>query len=76
MSIPVGEMVASLARVAGPEVAARVRFEPDPRIEQMVATWPGELAATRARALGFPYDTNFDDIVRRYIVEARIDAPK
>jgi nucleoside-diphosphate-sugar epimerase len=72
MSITVGEMVASLARVAGADVAARVRFEPDARIERMVATWPGEVAATRARALGFPSDTDFDEIVRRYMAEAGI----
>jgi hypothetical protein len=53
-------------------VAARVRFEPDPRIAPMVATWPGELAASRARELGFPSDTNFDDIIRRYIEEAGV----
>ncbi len=74
MSITVGDMVASLARVAGPDVAARVQFQPDPRIERMVATWPGELAATRARALGFPSDTDFDEIVRRYMADAGISA--
>lgn len=72
MSITVGDMVASLARVAGPDVAARVRWQPDARIARMVATWPGELAATRARALGFPCDTDFDEIVRRYIAEAGV----
>jgi nucleoside-diphosphate-sugar epimerase len=76
MSITVGEMVASLARVAGPDVAARIRWEPDPRIEKMVATWPGELQAARARSLGFPADDNFDEIIRRYIVEAGIGAPQ
>ena len=76
MSISVGDMVASLARVAGADVAARVRFEPDPRIERMVATWPGELSAARARALGFPSDTDFDEIVRRYMAEARIGAAR
>ncbi len=76
MSITVGDMVASLGRVAGSDVAARVRFEPDPRIERMVATWPGELAASRARALGFPSDTDFDEIVRRYIAEAGIGRPQ
>ena len=74
MSITVGEMVAALGRVAGADVAARVKFEPDARIERMVATWPGELAATRARELGFPRDTDFDEIVRRYIAEARVGA--
>jgi nucleoside-diphosphate-sugar epimerase len=76
MSISVGDMVAALKRVAGPEVADRVRFEPEPRIEKMVATWPGGLAASRARALGFPTDDDFDDIVRRYIAEANIAVVK
>ena len=65
-----------LERVAGADVAARVRFVPEPRIEKMVATWPGELAASRARALGFPTDSDFDEIVRRYIAEAGIALPK
>jgi nucleoside-diphosphate-sugar epimerase len=72
MAITVGEMVAALERVAGPDVAARVRWEPDPRIGKMVATWPGELEAARALRLGFPTDDNFDEIIRRYLVEARI----
>jgi nucleoside-diphosphate-sugar epimerase len=76
MSITVGDMVASLERVAGPETAARVRYEPDPRIERMVATWPGELEASRARALGFPTDVDFDEVVRRYIAEAGISGPR
>ena len=74
MSISVRDMVAALERVAGRDVAARVRFEPDPRIAPMVATWPGELAAARARELGFPCDTDFDDIIRRYIEESGLQA--
>ena len=69
LSVTVGEMVASLERVAGPEVTSRIRWERDPRIERMVAGWPGACEASRARALGFPGDENFDAIVRRYIDE-------
>ena len=76
MSISVGDMVASLERVAGRETAARIRYEPDPRIERMVATWPGELEASRARALGFPTDVDFDEVVRRYIAEAGISVQR
>ena len=65
-----------MKRVAGADVAARVRFEPEPRIEKMVATWPGELAASRGRALGFPTDSDFDEIVRRYVAEAGIALAK
>jgi D-erythronate 2-dehydrogenase len=76
MSITVGEMVAALERVAGPDVVARILWEPDPLIEKMVATWPGELEAARARKLGFPTDDNFDEIIRRYMADARIGAPQ
>ena len=72
LSISVRDMVAALERVAGRDVAARVRWEPDPRIAPMVATWPGELAASRARELGFPRDSDFDDIIRRYIEESGV----
>ena len=72
MSISVGDMVAALKRVAGAEVAARVRFVPEPRIEKMVATWPGELAASRARVPRLSTDNDFDEIIRRYIAEAGV----
>jgi nucleoside-diphosphate-sugar epimerase len=67
LSVTVDEMVAALERVAGPEVAARIQWQPDPRIVRLVDTWPGSFEPARARALGFPRDQSFDDIVRAYI---------
>jgi D-erythronate 2-dehydrogenase len=77
VSLTAGEMVASLERVAGPAVARRVRWERDSRIARIVATWPGALDTTRARALGFPCDETFDAIIRRYMEEEkeRADEP-
>jgi nucleoside-diphosphate-sugar epimerase len=69
ISVSVREMIASLERIAGPEVAGRVRWERDPGVERIVATWPGAWDTTRARALGFPGDESFDDVIRRYIAE-------
>lgn len=69
LAISVADMVASLARVAGPEVAARVRWARDVRVERVANTWPGRLGDSRARGLGFPVDTNYDDIIRDYIRE-------
>jgi nucleoside-diphosphate-sugar epimerase len=69
LSVSVGEMVASLERIAGAEVARRVRWEPDARIERMVRGWPGKLDNSRAVSLGFPVDDSFDSIVRSYIEE-------
>jgi nucleoside-diphosphate-sugar epimerase len=70
LSVSAGEMVAALARVAGPEVAARVRWERDPRIARMVASWPGQIDSSRARSLGFPGDDSFDQIIADYIRES------
>lgn len=67
LSITVAEMVAALERVAGSEVAKRIRWESDPRIERLVSTWPGELNASRARALGFPSDTDFEAVIRQHL---------
>jgi D-erythronate 2-dehydrogenase len=67
ISVTVGEMVASLERIAGPDVAGRIRWERDARIERMVASWPGALDTARARALGFRGDESVDAIVRQYI---------
>lgn len=67
LSVSVGEMVDALGRVAGAEAVARIRWQKDPRITKLVDTWPGELEAKRAQALGFPRDENFDAIVRAYV---------
>ena len=56
LSVSAGEMVAALERVAGADVAARVRWQPDARIARMVASWPAEWDVSRALALGFPGD--------------------
>lgn len=68
-TVSVGEMVAALERVAGPEVAGRVRFAPEERVERIVRTWPVALDASRALGLGFPTDTSFDEVIRRYRVD-------
>ena len=71
ISISVGEMVAALERVAGPEAVAHIRWERDARVEQVAGTWPAALDASRARALGFPCDTSFDDMIRQYLAHDR-----
>jgi nucleoside-diphosphate-sugar epimerase len=69
MSVTVGEMVAALERVAGKDVAARIRWEKDARIAKMVATWPGGWDSSRALRLGFPRDVSFEDNIRAHIAE-------
>jgi nucleoside-diphosphate-sugar epimerase len=69
LTVTAGEMAAALARAAGPDVAGLIRWEPDPRVERIVNTWPVALDASKALRLGFPTDTSFDDILARYIAE-------
>jgi len=75
ISVTVGEMIASLERVAGPEAVRRIRWERDPRVERIVASWPGAWDTRRARALGFPSDESFDAMIRQYIEDALGGAP-
>jgi nucleoside-diphosphate-sugar epimerase len=69
VSVSVGDMVAALAEVAGPEVAARVSYAPDPAIERIVRSWPAAWDSRRAVALGFAGDAGIEAIIRAYIEE-------
>ncbi len=69
VSVTVAEMVAALAQVAGPAVAARVRWEYDPAIDRIVSSWPGGWDCSRALALGFTGDPDFASIVRAYVAD-------
>jgi D-erythronate 2-dehydrogenase len=63
----VAEQIAALRRIAGNEVAARIRRQPDPLIARIVAGWPSRFDPRRALALGFRGDGSFDDIIRVHI---------
>jgi len=63
----VGEEIAALARVAGGDVAKRIRREPDEMVARIVAGWPQNFDARRATALGFRAEISFDEIIRAHI---------
>jgi nucleoside-diphosphate-sugar epimerase len=68
LSATVGEQIAALKRVAGDQVAARIKREPDPFIMGIVAGWPRNFDAKRAVELGFTTaEKTFDDIIRIHI---------
>jgi D-erythronate 2-dehydrogenase len=67
VSCTVADQIAALRRIAGDEVAGRIRREPDPLIMRIVDGWPQRVDARRARELGFAAETVFDDIVRAHI---------
>jgi D-erythronate 2-dehydrogenase len=67
LSVTVAEQIEALRKVAGERVVARIRREPDPGIQAMVAGWPSRFDARRARDLGFSAESSFDDIIRIHI---------
>ena len=67
LSVTVGEQIAALRRVAGEAVVKRIRREPDPFIQKIVAGWARDFDPQRALALGFKADVSFDDILRSHI---------
>jgi nucleoside-diphosphate-sugar epimerase len=68
LSVTVGEQIAGLERVAGKNVVKRIRREPDEAIMRIVAGWPRNFDASRARSLGFTTaEKTFDDIVKLHI---------
>jgi nucleoside-diphosphate-sugar epimerase len=67
VTVSVGEMVDALRQVAGERVAARVKWQPDPMIQRIVAGWPTAFDARRARAMGFEADPDFASIIRGHV---------
>jgi hypothetical protein len=69
ISVAVGDMVAALRKVAGDAVADRVKWQFDPTIDRIVATWPANFAPRLGTALGMRADADFESIVRAYIAD-------
>jgi D-erythronate 2-dehydrogenase len=67
ITVSVGEMVDALREVAGERVAARVKWQPDPTIQKIVAGWPTAFDARRARGMGFEGDSDFASIIRAHV---------
>jgi nucleoside-diphosphate-sugar epimerase len=71
LTVTVREMVAALARVAGPETAALVDWSPDPVIAEIVRGWPARVRSARAARLGLTADADFDSIIRAHLAETQ-----
>jgi nucleoside-diphosphate-sugar epimerase len=69
VSVTAAEMVQALREVAGDEVAGRVGWQPDERVERIVGSWPGRWDTARAERLGLRGDADFADIVRAYMAD-------
>ncbi|HEU0222207.1 MAG TPA: D-erythronate dehydrogenase [Paracoccaceae bacterium] len=63
----IGEMIAAMTRVAGPEAEARITWDRDPVVEPIVKGWRAHCDPARALALGFTADRSFEDSVRWFL---------
>jgi len=69
LSVTVDTMLDSLRRIAGDEVVARISYQPDQAIINIVNSWPGDFHADYARRLGFEANASFDEMVKEYQAE-------
>lgn len=69
VSCTVAEQIEALREMAGNDVVARIRPEPDPAIIAIVKNWPRNFAPERAKALGFTAEERFHDIIQVYLDE-------
>jgi hypothetical protein len=77
LRVGVGQMIEALKSVAGEAVAARVKWQIDPAIDRIVATWPANFAPVLGPALGMRADHDFEAIIRQYIEDERpVAAPQ
>ena len=69
LTVTASEMLDSLERLAGADTRARVRYDDDPRVREIVCSWPGAFDVHRALSLGFEADPDFDTVLRQYMAE-------
>jgi nucleoside-diphosphate-sugar epimerase len=64
----IADEIDSLRRIAGDDVAALIKEEFDPAAQRIVDNWNfPPVAATRAKALGFTCESNFDELIKSHI---------
>jgi D-erythronate 2-dehydrogenase len=71
LTVTVGEMVAALERVAGPEASGLIDWVPDPAVAAIVTSWPARFRADRAARLGLAPDPDYDSVIRMHLAETR-----
>ncbi len=70
LTVTVGDMVAALEQVAGPEVSALIDWIPDPAVAGIVTSWPARFRGDRAARLGLAPDPDFDSVIKMHLAEA------
>jgi len=71
LTVTVEEMVAALARVAGPKAPALIDWIPDPAIDRMMSGWAARVQSDRAERLGLAPDPDFASIIEMHLAETQ-----
>ena len=69
VSCTVAEQIEALRDVAGNDVVARIKPQPDAAIMKIVEGWPRDFEPTRALELGFKAEQSFKEIIEIYIAD-------
>ena len=69
VSCTVAEQIEALRDIAGNDVVALIRPEPDEAVRAIVKNWARDFAPDRAVALGFTAEQSFREIIQVYIDE-------
>jgi D-erythronate 2-dehydrogenase len=67
LTVTVRKMLQALQDLAGPEVMALIRDEPDANVKKIVQAWPSRFESPRAAALGLSPDPDFGGVLRQYV---------
>jgi nucleoside-diphosphate-sugar epimerase len=66
LSTTVQDMAQALSDLAGPEVAALLQWQIDPKVQAIVSGWPGQFESLRAKALGLQADASVKALIASY----------
>ncbi len=69
LNVSVAQMIEALNTAAGERSLGKISVQPDPFIEEIVASWPLGTHFARATNLGLPREDNLEDIVSYYIAD-------
>jgi nucleoside-diphosphate-sugar epimerase len=61
------QMIDAMTAVAGPEPAARIKFENQPEIARIIEGWRFDIRPEKAERLGLSADDSFQDNIRYYL---------
>ena len=64
LHLTMAEVVQAIARAHGPECLKRVRYDPQPAVQRLFASYP-PLRTPMAEALGFRHDGSADSLTQR-----------